>query len=234
MKPANPGCNRRLQRFAGIPGPRWFPFFIFLTFSTFSHAADDFLKINEASNAYSPSQDIAATPVNLKEPTRSAPAIILKADRFGHFRGMATINDMPMPFLIDTGATKTSIPINLAIAAHLPFGQSIQSNTAGGHTLDRQTKINKLKLGNIEIKNLDANINQHLNEVLIGMNTLKYFYMLQNANTLTLAVNDTSLYPQNSQPAKPASGPVKQKPFSLKKSVICDERKVCKTLYSDH
>ncbi len=31
--------------------------------------------------------------------------IVLKADRQGHFRGTVLINNIPMPFLIDTGAT---------------------------------------------------------------------------------------------------------------------------------
>ena len=49
----------------------------------------------------------------------------------------------------------------------------------------------ELKLGNAEIKHLDASINQHLSEVLIGMNTLKYFHITQNADTLTLLTTET-------------------------------------------
>jgi len=41
----------------------------------------------------------------------------------------------------------------------------------------------------VEIKNLDANINDHIDEVLIGMNTLKFFDMTQSGDTLTLIRN---------------------------------------------
>src|SRR5450759_3479831 len=36
--------------------------------------------------------------------------VILKIDRQGHFRGTALVNNVPMPFMIDTGLTRTSIP----------------------------------------------------------------------------------------------------------------------------
>ncbi|WP_231883550.1 MULTISPECIES: retropepsin-like aspartic protease family protein [Methylomonas] len=100
------------------------------------------------------------------------------------------INNVPMPFLLDTGATRTVIPIAMAIKASLPFGDIVLSNTAGGKVADRSTQIASLALGNAVLRNLDAQINEHLDEVLIGMNTLKYFQMTQTGNTLTLVVNN--------------------------------------------
>ncbi|MGZ8096458.1 MAG: retropepsin-like aspartic protease family protein [Methylosarcina sp.] len=186
--------------------------------------------------------------------------IILKADRQGHFRGTVSINNVPMPFLIDTGATTTTIPENMAIAAGLPVGRSIQSNTAGGKVLEHLTWINSLKIGNAEIKNLNANINQHLDEVLIGMNTLKYFRMTQDGNTLTLVtykepeegiaepeeeiaeIENRSAPPPPQQKFQPSNDemPVETvadypiKKFTWKKSVSCDGHNNCKTIYSDH
>jgi aspartyl protease family protein len=115
--------------------------------------------------------------------------VALTRDRQGHFRGTVLINNVKMPFMIDTGATRTSIPRNMAIKAGLPFGRIVQTNTANGKNLSHETRINDLKLGNVTIKNIKANINDHLDEVLIGMNTLKYFRMVQNNNTLTLVTN---------------------------------------------
>jgi clan AA aspartic protease, TIGR02281 family len=116
--------------------------------------------------------------------------VILKIDRQGHFRGTALVNNVPMPFMIDTGATRTSIPVKMAVAANLPFGSTIQTSTAGGQVIDRLTRITSLKIGNAEIRNLDANISQYLDEVLIGMNTLKYFNITQSGDTLTLVANN--------------------------------------------
>lgn len=112
--------------------------------------------------------------------------IILRADHQGHFRGTVLINNVPMRFMIDTGATDTTIPARMALASGLPFGDSFQYSTAGGKVLGQKTHIDSLKIGTAELKNLDGNINSYLDEVLIGMNTLKYFHITQNVNTLTL------------------------------------------------
>jgi aspartyl protease family protein len=125
-------------------------------------------------------------PINIAPRDLIAGGIILRADAAGHFRGTALINGYSMPFVIDTGATHTIIPAKLAAASGLPFGRSVQTETAGGKVFDQLTHIDSLKIGTAEISNLNASINQHLEEVLIGMSTLKYFHMTQDVNTLTL------------------------------------------------
>lgn len=112
--------------------------------------------------------------------------IKLNADGQGQFQGIVLINNIPMPFLIDTGATITAIPQKLAHAAKLPVGRSIRVHTAGGVVMDRLTTISSIKIGSAEIKHVAAHINSHINKVLIGMNVLKYFRMTQSGNTMTL------------------------------------------------
>ncbi len=179
---------------------------------------------------------------------------LLKTDRSGHFRGTALINGIEAPILIDTGATQTVIPEKIAAAAGLPIGKTIQKNTAGGQVLDHLTKIDSLKIGNAELKNLDASINQHLDEVLIGMNTLKYFRMTQEGNQLSLVASDDPINVAEIErhlPFVPAIQSTETPTFSLpeppiaeqtatkaktnwKKSVVCDAQKNCKTVYGDH
>ncbi len=118
--------------------------------------------------------------------------MVLKADKQGHFRGVVLINNIPMPFMIDTGATRTVIPKNLAIAAKLPIGNISVSQTAGGKIYSNETVLTKVVLGNAIITMVDASINEHLNEVLIGMNILKYFKMVKSNTTLSLvSLGDT-------------------------------------------
>ena len=124
--------------------------------------------------------------------------IVIQADHSGHFRGKVLINGVSMPFMIDTGATKTTVPVAMAKEAGLPFGMLIQSKTAGGIVEDHATRIESLKIGNAEIRNLSASINQHIDHVLIGMNTLKHFHMTQSENKLTL-VTDNQTVPQQAQ-----------------------------------
>lgn len=163
---------------------------------------------------------------------------ILKADAKGHFRGTVMINNISMPFLIDTGATDTVVPAKMAVAARLPFGRYVQSNTAGGRISVRETMIKDLRLGNAEVHNLKAQMNDHLTEVLIGMSTLRHFKMMQNGGTMTLIANKQatggaspqiftvdSRSPANAEPPS-ATG--------IKKTVTCDDHQVCTTKYSDH
>lgn len=116
--------------------------------------------------------------------------VVLQADRTGHFKGTVLINGVAMPFMIDTGATTTTVPTKMAEKAGLPFGMPVKSKTAGGIVEDHTTRIDSLKIGNAEITNLTAGINQHIDHVLIGMNTLKYFHMTQNENRLTMVTNN--------------------------------------------
>lgn len=158
--------------------------------------------------------------------------VSIKADAKGHFRGMVLINNVPMPFLIDTGATDTVVPAKMAVAAKLPYGRYVQASTAGGKIAIRETSINSLKLGNAEVNNLKAQMNDHLNEVLIGMSTLRYFKINQNGDTMTLIANTqhvsgAGFQNETSQTTAPRTS-------NIKKTVSCDERKVCITKYSDH
>lgn len=183
-----------------------------------------------------------------------AGGVMIKADASGHFRGKLLINDVQMPFLIDTGATQTVIPESLAISAELPIGRNVQTNTAGGLVTNHLTRLSTMKLGNAELKNLQAIINPHLDEVLIGMNTLKYFQMTQNKDTLTLIASNDAEQVETLEKDLPLqmpppqfmadvptgsaiTAPVEDEPKvakSWKKTMICDANKHCRPSYGYH
>lgn len=168
--------------------------------------------------------------------------IKLKRDHHGYFRGTVLINDVTMPFLIDTGATHTTLPLDMAALAHLPAGRRIQSQTAGGDVIGQLTRAESIKIGNAELKNIDVVTNPHLKEVLIGMNTLRHFRMTQTADTLTMVA---SADPEQADeierglalPPAPTEATVEEalppKPStSWKKSTICDNSgQHCRTVY---
>ena len=148
------------------------------------------------------------------------------------------INNVPMPFLIDTGASMTLVPRDLADTAKLPIGRYALAATAGGTAKVSQTKINSLKIGNLEIDNLEGLISYDFNFVLIGMNVLKHFRMTQSGDTLNLAIGNSAVV-HNSEPEIGESEayiaePLVKKSATLKKTVSCDAHQVCKTIYSDH
>lgn len=113
--------------------------------------------------------------------------IILQADPTGHYKGTVLINNKPFPFVVDTGATSVAIPRKMAYVARLPFGDSARISTANGSVYAHKTRISSLQIGSAKFTNFEATIMPDLDEVLIGMNVLKYFRMTQSMNILTLA-----------------------------------------------
>jgi aspartyl protease family protein len=229
--------------------------YIGLMMGTLWFCADAFLKYNSIKKASVPLQHEiiyipVAAPTQVPEsanPVQSRPVInnarthssgvIIKADAKGHFRGTVLINNVPMPFLIDTGATDTVIPFKMAVAAKLPYGGYVQTSIAGGKIAVREILIKSLKLGNAEVLNLNAQMNDYLDEVLIGMSTLRYFKMTQNEGTMTLIANAQHSGIQNFQNStfkSETAQKAEKMQTNIKKTVNCDKNKVCTTKYSDH
>ncbi len=163
----------------------------------------------------------------------SAPSISIQADALGHYTGTLLINNVRMPFLIDTGATQIVIPRKLSYSARLPLGKAFQSSTANGLSLSRETRIESLKIGNIELNGLDAFTSEHLDHVLFGMNALKYFRMTQDSGILTLTLSSDSLPRATTVPLTPTPLPQMPQPKKTwEKTVTCDENNEnCKTSY---
>lgn len=188
-----------------------------------------------------------------------AGGLVLKRDYSGHFRGIAYINGMKAEFLIDTGATFTTIPKEIAVDAGLPIGRDAELNTANGVMLGHHTQIEKMVLGSAEFENVNAIIADNLNMVLIGMNVLKHFTMTVEDDTMTLTmkgqtvVNDdqTDEFGQTYQPvyvpvpafAQPyyEGSPSTSLPTAIiekpahntwKKSVLCDNKGHCVQSYT--
>ena len=114
--------------------------------------------------------------------------ITLQRNRFGHYLAIGYINDKPVTFLLDTGATTISIPAGIARSLGLkPQGQYPVS-TANGTVTVYGTSLDQIKLGAIVVRHVRANINPHMdgNEVLLGMSVLKDLEIIQRGDKLTL------------------------------------------------
>lgn len=112
----------------------------------------------------------------------------LRQNRHGHYVANGRINNIPVTFLLDTGATQVSIPAHLANELNLYSGNKFPVQTANGTVLVSQTSINSLSLGGIHLKNVSANINPGMksDEILLGMSALKRVEFTQRGRTLIL------------------------------------------------
>lgn len=99
--------------------------------------------------------------------------IQIRQSRDKHFYWMGEINGYAVRFLIDTGATFTSIPQSIAQELNLPDGPIIEMQTANGNTLNHTTKANLCLEGNVCMTNLQMVVLPlHSDHALLGMNVI--------------------------------------------------------------
>lgn len=114
--------------------------------------------------------------------------VVLQRNYQHHYVASGTINDKPVTFLVDTGATQVSIPRHLAEELNLTEGAQGFAMTANGRVQTRSTIIDDLKLGSIRLKNVRAHINLGMtqDEILLGMSALKNVEFTHRDGTLTI------------------------------------------------
>lgn len=118
------------------------------------------------------------------------PQVTLAADGRGHFVAECAVNGSGMRFLVDTGATMVSIPGTEARRIGLRFtnGRKSVVQTANGPAPAYQVKLDSVKLGEIELLNVDAIVldGGGLPQPLLGMSFLNRVEMRNEGGAMTL------------------------------------------------
>ena len=114
--------------------------------------------------------------------------VVLLRNRNGHYVFDGEINRHKVTFLVDTGATTTAIPGGMQQALELKAGPATSVSTANGLTTAYLTRLDQLAFGEIELFDVNASIipGMRVNEILLGMNVLKHFELIQSGNQLTI------------------------------------------------
>ncbi len=114
-------------------------------------------------------------------------SIALLRGRGGHYLLTGQINGIDATFLIDTGATNISVPVDIARRAGLEQGAPITISTANGYSTAYRTRIDSLMMGELEFRNARGHINPGLSDaVLLGMNVLQHYELIQSGDTLII------------------------------------------------
>jgi len=114
--------------------------------------------------------------------------VVLLRNRSGHYVFDGEINRHKVTFLVDTGATTTAIPGGMQQTLGLKAGPATSVSTANGLTTAYLTRLDQLAIGEIELFDVNASIipGMRVNEILLGMNVLKHFELIQSGNQLTI------------------------------------------------
>jgi len=124
----------------------------------------------------------------LQRSAEGIPELVLNRNRWGHYVANGHINDQPVVFILDTGASDVSIPAAVADRLGLKRGPELTYMTANGPARMFATQLDKVDLGGITLTNIRASINpnMHDDEVLLGMTFLRHLEFTQRGDTLTL------------------------------------------------
>jgi len=91
----------------------------------------------------------------------------------GHFWVDARVNGKPLRFVVDSGATVTTISLGSAKAAQIPIGtEKTVIQTANGTAQAIKGYAGKLEIGSIERTDFPVDINENDDTNLLGMNFL--------------------------------------------------------------
>ena len=114
--------------------------------------------------------------------------VVLTRSRSGHYIFDGEINHQKVTFLVDTGATTTTIPGQLQQKLGLRAGPAMQASTANGLTTAYLTLLDQLAIGDIELYDVNASLisAMEVDEILLGMNVLKHFELVQRGDQLII------------------------------------------------
>ena len=115
--------------------------------------------------------------------------IVLTAVGGGHFVTDGTINGKTVRFVVDTGATYVSMGADQARDLGIDFlkGERGTMSTANGLTSAYKVKLNSVRIGDVQLYNVDGLVSQQpMPFVLLGNSFLTRFQMKRENDTMTL------------------------------------------------
>ena len=115
--------------------------------------------------------------------------IVLTAGSGGHFTSGGSINGKAVNFLVDTGATNVSLSQSVADRIGLDYrkGQRGMANTANGPVPIHVVSLSVVRIGDVQVYNVDAVIvPAAMEQVLLGNSFLTRFQMKRENDMLTL------------------------------------------------
>ncbi len=118
---------------------------------------------------------------------RSDGRLVLARERDGHYRIDGAIDDQPLRFMIDTGATEIAVPQSFAHRIGAYSGERVISRTANGTVEGYAFTARQLRVGPFAFENVRVVALPVLEgDALLGMRVLSGFDLRQSGDTLVL------------------------------------------------
>ena len=122
-------------------------------------------------------------------PPISSNAVVLPADGRGHFFAEGSVNNLPVRFLVDTGASMVVLSAADARRLGVDYRNAPKTNvqTAAGNIVAYLVTLDRVKVGAIELTLIDGLVTEQGASVpLLGMSFLNRVEMRRNGDQMTL------------------------------------------------
>jgi aspartyl protease family protein len=114
--------------------------------------------------------------------------IVLPMGSGGHFYAQGLINGKPIKFLVDTGATTVAMGVSDAQRMGIDYqkGLAVRMGTANGVAQGWKVKLNTVKIGDVEVYEVDAIVGPDMPFALLGNSFLGRFNMNKTIDQMVL------------------------------------------------
>ncbi len=106
----------------------------------------------------------------------------------GHFYLPGTIDNVPVTFMVDTGASVTSISSEIARQADIRNCKEVQFQTANGDATGCIALVSRMTLGNFVLENITVAVMPNLETSLLGANVLRHFQVNQSGSRMLIGL----------------------------------------------
>ncbi len=111
--------------------------------------------------------------------------------KHGHFYVEGTVNQRPLMFLVDTGATISSIPADVAAQAGVNMKDCVyrMHNTANGTVNTCELTVSELTIAQFRFRNIAVSVSQRLpSQPLLGMNVISQFHVEHQGDVMRMSL----------------------------------------------
>ena len=121
-------------------------------------------------------------------PTDTRASVVLASDGRGHFFAEGAIDGGPVRFLVDTGASMVVLPAEDARRLGIDYlrGARTRVQTAAGNIPAYLATFDRVKVGGIELREVDGLVVESAPIALLGMSFLNRVEMRRNGDQMTL------------------------------------------------
>ncbi len=112
----------------------------------------------------------------------------VKRSANGHFYLPGSIDNVPVTFMVDTGATVTSISNTTARQVGIRNCKEMEFQTANGVTAGCIAFVPRMMLGNFVLQNITVAVMPNMDFNLLGANVLRNFQISQNDSSMLIGL----------------------------------------------